>query len=92
VHAVRDVTVDEAPHRSGHPSPDLVHEILLGVLQDQAGGRVSHPLGQEVSLRLDRLERAWTTTRSLPRSTAAHGIDDALGRRGPISSKTALSR
>jgi ribosomal protein S8 len=43
--------------RSSTPSCELVHEIVQGVQDEGFVG--SAEVGQEVSLRLDRLRRAW---------------------------------
>jgi hypothetical protein len=45
---------------------DLIHEIVLGVLHDQASGAALSHLGDEVCVRLDRLQRAWTTVQEGP--------------------------
>jgi hypothetical protein len=45
---------------------DLIHEIIQGVLQDQASGQALPHLGDEVCVRLDRLQRAWTTVQGTP--------------------------
>jgi hypothetical protein len=56
-----DVAVAATPSRPGPVPADLIHEIIQGVLHDQASGEALPHLGDEVCVRLDRLQRAWTT-------------------------------